>query len=352
METVDFNGVSYTKASVVAKNFRYTADYLGQLCRAKKVDARLVGRTWFVNSDSVVAHRKKKFAKTNGAKKTKDLGIDTTSEIKLHRVNVPPVITSKTARVLQKAQTDDINRSKKLHVFYELDDETLIPNLTRKETPPPTKLFVEPADAKKVSIKGAKKEVNFTPTALPDIALSGTLKVTTYADRPVEESSIETPVQPPVTNESENTESPKNKDFLHKISDKKVKKLKVKLSKKDIKTEQTHLSEESITKTKTSPVKPVTMSGIVKKTSNQPASANKTAIQVSQQSELKSNELPIQSLDAPLPAVVRFSPAIATTLALMCAAVLFSTSSQIVVLESVHESKIVLQLANVIALFQ
>ena len=139
---------------------------------------------------------------------------------------------------------------------------------------------------------------------------------------------------------------------MHKISDKKVKKLKVKLSKKDIKTEQTHLSEESITKTKTSPVKPVTMSGIVKKTSNQPASANKTAIQVSQQSELKSNELPIQSLDAPLPAVVRFSPAIATTLALMCAAVLFSTSSQIVVLESVHESKIVLQLANVIALFQ
>ena len=57
MEVVIFEGKEYTKASVLAARFRYTSDYLGQLCRGKKVDARLVGRAWYINLDSLNHHR-------------------------------------------------------------------------------------------------------------------------------------------------------------------------------------------------------------------------------------------------------------------------------------------------------
>jgi len=56
MNTVVIDGVTYTKAGTLAKKFRYTTDYIGQLCRAEKVDAQLVGRSWYVSEDSLEAH--------------------------------------------------------------------------------------------------------------------------------------------------------------------------------------------------------------------------------------------------------------------------------------------------------
>lgn len=63
MDTVDVNGVSYEKASLLAKEFKYTSDYIGQLCRAKKVEAQLIGRTWYVNRSSLENHRATKYGK-------------------------------------------------------------------------------------------------------------------------------------------------------------------------------------------------------------------------------------------------------------------------------------------------
>lgn len=60
MNSVVIDGVSYTKASILAKKFRYTADYLGQLCRSGKVDAQLVGRAWYVNEASLEHASKKR----------------------------------------------------------------------------------------------------------------------------------------------------------------------------------------------------------------------------------------------------------------------------------------------------
>ena len=61
MEAVIFDGKEYTKASVLAERFGYTQDYLGQLCRAKKVDARLVGRAWYINLESIEKHRSSRY---------------------------------------------------------------------------------------------------------------------------------------------------------------------------------------------------------------------------------------------------------------------------------------------------
>ena len=38
--------------------FGYTQDYIGQLCRGEKIDARRIGRTWYVCEKSILEHRK------------------------------------------------------------------------------------------------------------------------------------------------------------------------------------------------------------------------------------------------------------------------------------------------------
>ena len=66
MEVLTLNGKKYVKASKAAKDLGYASDYVGQLCRSGSVEAHLVGRTWYVNPDTLGAHRveKKRVART------------------------------------------------------------------------------------------------------------------------------------------------------------------------------------------------------------------------------------------------------------------------------------------------
>lgn len=64
MKTLVVDGVEYTKASEAAKTNGYTTDYVGQLCRAGKVDAQLVGRSWYVNVETLLTHRKGRYRST------------------------------------------------------------------------------------------------------------------------------------------------------------------------------------------------------------------------------------------------------------------------------------------------
>lgn len=58
MEHLDLDGKRYMKVSSAARETGYTADYIGQLCRARKIDAKLVGRTWYVAADEITDHRR------------------------------------------------------------------------------------------------------------------------------------------------------------------------------------------------------------------------------------------------------------------------------------------------------
>jgi hypothetical protein len=108
-------------------------------------------------------------------------------------------------------------------ISYHQDAETLLPTLkTEKKTnavqdeqeptTPSVKRFlhVEPASAKKLKIaKTKQKEVSFNPTELPDVALSGKLKVYTYDDiSTVSDETVspdvpqETPVEESTTEET------------------------------------------------------------------------------------------------------------------------------------------------------
>jgi len=57
MDTITLEGSVYTKLSVLAKKYNYTTDYIGQLCRSGKLDAQLVGRSWYATESSLKVHK-------------------------------------------------------------------------------------------------------------------------------------------------------------------------------------------------------------------------------------------------------------------------------------------------------
>ena len=47
----------YISAKRVHELFGYTSDYVGQLCRAGKLDSKIIGRSWFVTEKSIVDYK-------------------------------------------------------------------------------------------------------------------------------------------------------------------------------------------------------------------------------------------------------------------------------------------------------
>ena len=105
METISVDGENYVKASSIARELGYTADYVGQLCRAGTVEAKMVGRSWYVNEDSLRGHKKGRY-RSSAAK----------SKSEIHKT-----IAERTHSVPAKPNYLNYNTS------YETDDNDLLP---------------------------------------------------------------------------------------------------------------------------------------------------------------------------------------------------------------------------------
>ncbi len=57
MDEVTIKGVTFRKTTILAKKYGYTTDYLGQLARAKKIRAKLIGRSWYVEEQSLADYK-------------------------------------------------------------------------------------------------------------------------------------------------------------------------------------------------------------------------------------------------------------------------------------------------------
>lgn len=171
MDSVVFDGKEYTKASVVAEKFRYTQDYLGQLCRGKKVDARLVGRAWYVNIDSLTSHKDSRY-KPTAAVKTAEISPKKPSNHYLSRIDVEPILKKKTIKIF-KAENGALSE---VPVTYEADDHALIPRINKEAVS--VELPIDPVGAEAVRVKkvGSEKST-FAPEELPEVYLRGTLSV-------------------------------------------------------------------------------------------------------------------------------------------------------------------------------
>lgn len=56
-EALIFDGKNYISSKRAAEITGYAKDYVGQLCRGGKIDARRIGRNWFVAEDSILEHK-------------------------------------------------------------------------------------------------------------------------------------------------------------------------------------------------------------------------------------------------------------------------------------------------------
>lgn len=111
MEEISFKGENYVKASVLAEKYGYTSDYVGQLCRSDQVRATLVGRSWYVNEESLLEHRKGRYRSTLA--KSKELVRKLAEEKVQHHLQRPTNV--------------------KRLMRYEADERGLLPELSPME---------------------------------------------------------------------------------------------------------------------------------------------------------------------------------------------------------------------------
>lgn len=59
------DGKEYISASRASKQFGYAQDYIGSLVRNSKVPGKMIGRTWYVDVESLIKHKNSKSQKKN-----------------------------------------------------------------------------------------------------------------------------------------------------------------------------------------------------------------------------------------------------------------------------------------------
>lgn len=166
-------------ASKLAKDFKYTSDYIGQLCRAKKVDAQLVGRSWYVNPNSLADHKSGRYNKVESTKpKTKVSKEDEAVEVKIKRIDVSAPVTKNAIRMSSRTPSQESNFAKRVvwkPIKYESDEGALYPQM--REEIPNARIPVELAGSTEITISKATKITNLVAEPLPTISLKGKLSV-------------------------------------------------------------------------------------------------------------------------------------------------------------------------------
>jgi hypothetical protein len=56
-DRIELEGKMYISSAEAAREMKYTKDYIGQLARAGKIDAKLIGRSWYVAEESLKEHK-------------------------------------------------------------------------------------------------------------------------------------------------------------------------------------------------------------------------------------------------------------------------------------------------------
>lgn len=189
MNSVTIAEKNYVKAADIARELGYTADYVGQLCRAKKVDAQLVGRSWYVSEDSLRSHKKSRYRndavlhKETIAKTLHPTDADDKETFSVAIAQTPSIDTAHYAE--QQFYT---RAPKKVQSTYFTDENDLIPTPSTVKT---GRLRVSLADALDVKIQSKSHEYDFNPTQRPEIQFSGRLAVTDVYDEDEVESEEE-----------------------------------------------------------------------------------------------------------------------------------------------------------------
>jgi hypothetical protein len=166
MDVLTVHGQNYIKASTIAKNLGYTADYVGQLCRAGKVDAKLVGRSWYVLEDSIQSHKQDRY-RTSQAKTIKQVEQHIATN-RQEKVSIPTTSHFYSRTISPKTVT------------YTTDAADLIPHVDKEKATSRHIMDIGLADATSVKIESEKEALVFETPELPKLKFKGTLVVSDF----------------------------------------------------------------------------------------------------------------------------------------------------------------------------
>ncbi len=205
MKGITIGGVEYLPASGLAKQFRYTTDYIGQLCRAKKIDAQLVGRSWYVNPISLTAHKEGRYASTKAAGKVtvkESKAEENGYKVTLSRLDVEPVVSKNTVRMSSEQNKHFAKRIDWKPLKYEIDETALLPQL--REPAPAHRVKIDLAEASELTIKTSTNSTKLIAEELPTVSLKGRVLVASLEedfadDTNVSELDLPEPKMMPVT---------------------------------------------------------------------------------------------------------------------------------------------------------
>lgn len=175
MEILEFDGKRYMKSSKAAKTAGYTTDYVGQLCRSKKIDAHLVGRTWYVNEEELKNYRTES-KRTSREKARKQIR----STLKTQKKN----------KVEEGKKENKNNYTKHISmdsIVYAEDKEDVLPAL--KKLVVESEVYEEPTTRlrstnKKKDIIQKKKKIKVSEP-VQQVQMTGDIKVTDASDEVV-----------------------------------------------------------------------------------------------------------------------------------------------------------------------
>ena len=171
MDTVNVKGINYEKASLLAKEFKYTSDYLGQLCRARKVDCQLIGRTWYINRDSLVSHRNSRYSKNNTLSDEKTFEYNV--KINKSRVEIEPFLKNKVIKMTASRTGHFNDETNWKPAKYELDKGDLLPTMLDKSRK--MKADIIETKPEKHLDNSVKSEIEFRNS--PSVVLNGDIKI-------------------------------------------------------------------------------------------------------------------------------------------------------------------------------
>ncbi len=192
METISHDGKVFTKATVLAKKYRYTTDYIGQLCRAGKVDSKLIGRAWFVTDESLQELKSNRYSSTRAP----EIMINNSVySVKSPTTTVPRSVKPVLSKTTHRSQIfehhlevhHERNAVTKVPTYHE-DLEALkpvtIPKVQVKVSLPEPEIIAKQVEpAKNIPIllgEKAKHTLIFEP--LPEVSLQGTLDIESLDD--------------------------------------------------------------------------------------------------------------------------------------------------------------------------
>lgn len=184
METIQDNGVTLVKATALAKKYRYTTDYIGQLCRSGKIEAKLIGRAWFVNEKSLNDHKTERYGTTRSSEIVINKAVVSDREVNAGpmRREVRPVLSKATHRAfsneLQPTTYNFATKGADRISTYHGDERHLEPVAEKKHfiSHPPIHRVEEISHKINVSLEEkASRKLQFED--LPEVSLRGDLKI-------------------------------------------------------------------------------------------------------------------------------------------------------------------------------